>query len=206
VFLGLASDTSFASRPAEPFTEETWLTFHRDGTYTWRTASAPEIEQRAVLSAEANCIVGRGKAKLHLKGVVNGTLIVYCENKIIIDDDLLYAQNPEHITGADDFLGLVSRKDVEIAPPSVTGPGDLRIDAAILAKGRFYVTNIYSRHRGALHIYGSLSAGSISATEPRYATRIRYDKRFDKVRPPNFPMTSRFEIVDWDAQWKVNAK
>jgi hypothetical protein len=203
VFLGLPSDTSRADGRIKKFSEETWITFHRDGTYSWRASSTLENEHREKLSSEPNCIIGRGKAKLHVKGVLNGTLIVYSENKIIIDDDLFYAQDPEAFSVADDFLGLVSRKDIEIAPPEVTGPGDLRIYAAILAKGRFRVPHIFTRHKGTMYVYGSISAGSISATEPRYATRTRFDKRFEKIRPPHFPMTNRFEITDWDQRWKV---
>ncbi|MDZ7288971.1 MAG: hypothetical protein ONB42_03455 [candidate division KSB1 bacterium] len=206
VFFGISHDTTVNTGPLKSFTEETWLTFHPDGTYSWHTVSAPQTVHKATLSNDPNCIIGRGKAKLHVKGVVKGTLLIYSENKIVIDDDLLYARDPEVSTKADDFLGLVSAKDIEIAPPSVTGPGDLKIYAAILAKGWFRVTHLYSRHEGTLHIYGSLSAGSISATEPRYATRIRFDKRFEKMRPPNFPMTNRYEITEWDERWVVAPK
>jgi len=60
-----------------------------------------------------------------------------------------------------------------------------------------------TRQTGTLHIYGSLSAGSITATEPRYGTRIRFDQHFEKMRPPNFPMTNQYEIAEWDERWMV---
>ena len=129
-------------------------------------------------------------------------MLIYSENDIIINDDLLYAQDPE-TSHSDDFLGLVSAKDIEVAAPSVTGPGDLRIYAAVLARGSFRVPNLYTRQTGTLHIYGSLSAGSITATEPRYGTRIRFDPRFEKMRPPGFPMTNQYEIAEWDERWMV---
>ncbi len=197
VFAGIPRDTAHV----QTFAEETWLTFHGDGAYTWRTASAPETEHRAVLEKAPGCIIG--KSKLHVKGIVKGLWLVYGENKITIADDVLYEKDPEIFPASGDFLGLVSVKDIEIAPPAVTGPGDLKICAAILAKGRFRVPHLYTRESGTLHIYGSLSAGSISATEPRYATRIRFDKRFEKMRPPNFPMTNRYEITEWDERWMV---
>src|SRR5207253_11432687 len=37
---------------------------------------------------------------------------------------------------------------------------------------------------GTLSIHGSLTAGSLSPTEPRYATRYEFDERFERVRPP----------------------
>jgi hypothetical protein len=197
VFLGIPRDSSHV----QTFVEETWLTFHRDGDYTWRSASAPQTEHRAASQKTPGCIIA--KNKLHVKGVIKGLWLVFSENKIIIDDDVSYQQDPEIFPASGDFLGLVSAKDVEIAPPSVTGPGDLKICAAILAKGRFRVPHLYTRPTGTLHLYGSLSAGSISATEPRYATRIRFDKRFETMRPPNFPMTNRYEITEWDERWIV---
>jgi hypothetical protein len=197
VFSGIPRDTAHV----QAFAEETWITFHRDGGYTWRSASAPQKEHRTVLEKAPGCIIG--KNKLHVKGIVKGLWLVYGENKIIIDDDVSYANDPENFPASGDFLGLVSAKDIEIAPPAITGPGDLKICAAILAKGRFRVPHLYTPESGTLHIFGSLSAGSISATEPRYATRIRFDKRFEKMRPPNFPMTNRYEIAEWDERWII---
>ncbi len=197
VFLEIARDTAHV----QTFAEETWITFHRDGSYTWRSASAPQTEHHAVLKKAPGRIIG--KSKLHVKGMVKGKWLVYSENEIIIDDDLWYDQDSEISPASGDFLGLVSAKDVEIAPPSLTGPGDLKICAAILAKGRFRVSHLYTRSTGTLHIYGSLAAGSISATEPRYATRVHFDKRFAKIRPPHFPMTDRYEIAEWNEQWLV---
>lgn len=200
-FPGIPRDTSRAAGHVNLFSEESWITFHRDGTYSWHTASQPDREQHAALSSEPNSLIG--KAKLHVQGVVKGKVLVYSARDILIDDDLLYTQNPEAFAASQDFLGLVANEDIEISPPAVTGPGDLRIFAALMARGRFCVPQLYTRDAGTLHIYGSLSAGSISATEPRYATRVRFDKRFEKMRPPHFPMTDRFEIAEWDERWMV---
>jgi len=203
VFHGMPKDTSHSAGRVHSFTQESWLTFYGDGTYTWHTAAAPNDERHGKLSREPNSIVGRGRTRLHVKGVIKGKLLIYSESDIVIDGDLGYAQDPKIFPQSEDFLGLVSTKDIEIAPPSITGPGDLKIYAAILAKGKFRVPHLYTRQTGTLHVYGSLSAGSITATEPRYATRIRFDKRFEKMRPPNFPMTNRYEIAEWDERWMV---
>jgi hypothetical protein len=109
------------------------------------------------------------------------------------------------VLDADDYLGLVSDKYVDIAPPDVTGPGDLVINAAIYAKRRFVVRRYRFRNEALLYIYGSLSVGSLSATEPRYYTRIRFDQRLEELRPPGFPMTNRFEVESWDTTWNVES-
>ena len=122
----------------------------------------------------------------------------YVRDYIIIDDDLIYSHHPNESIQADDYLGLVSQKNIEIAPPSVTGLGDLQICAAIYAKREFRITHLFGYGKATLYIYGSLSAGSITATEPRYATRIVFDKRLETSRPPNFPMTNHYDLVERD--------
>lgn len=184
------------------FAEETWLTFHAGGSYSWRTATQPETQIRR-LPRQPFLIHGGRKAALHVRGVVSGKVLVQSEKRIIIDDDLTYARASELFADAEDYLGLVCRGDIMIAPPQSTGPGDLHLHAAIWAGGKFEVTHLYSDAKATLHIFGSLSAGSLSATEPRYATHIRFDKRLEQRRPPYFPMTERYEISDWQPEWKM---
>ena len=85
--------------------------------------------------------------------------------KIIIEDDILYAHYPYTFLTAGDYLGLVSDKDIEIAPPDITGPGDLLINASIYARRRFIVKHYSVKQNAMLFIYGSLTAGSMSADE-----------------------------------------
>ncbi len=184
------------------FEEEAWITFHRDGSYSWRSAAQAKTQSRK-LPQQPFLIAGGKNATLHVQGVVCGKVLVQSEKRIMIDDDLLYARAPEVFSESEDYLGLVCRKNITVAPPQITGPGDLRIYAAILAGGRFEVTHLYSDDRATLHIYGSLSAGSLSATEPRYATHVRFDRRLEQRRPPYFPMTDRYEITDWQPEWKM---
>jgi hypothetical protein len=138
---------------------------------------------------------------LYVQGVVGGRVLVYSPNRIVIEGDLTYANDPRGTSDSEDFLGLVSDRYVEVAPPGVTGPGDLEIDAAIYAGRRFIVTNIDHARAATLRIYGSLAAGTLTATEPRYATKIEYDDRFERARPPGFPSTNRYEAAAWDGQW-----
>ncbi|MFQ6112499.1 MAG: hypothetical protein ACE5NG_00255 [bacterium] len=204
-FTPFSDDTEIDSSRVHKLTEDSWITFHRDGSYSWKTKSSPEIKRRKTIPRESFFIVGGKKAKLHLKGVLRGKVLVYAANKIIIDNDLLYARHPEVSFQADDYLGLVSEKDIEIAHPSITGPGDLQIFASIYAKRRFRVRHLYGHGEATLYIYGSLTAGSLSATEPRYATQVRFDKRLENRRPPNFPVTDRYEMIEWEGRWKVKS-
>jgi hypothetical protein len=119
----------------------------------------------------------------------------------VVEGNLVYARDPREDPESDDFLGLVCDRDIVVAPPWVTGPGDLRIHGALFAKRRVVVTNIEYSKSATLEILGSLTAGTLTASEPRYATKIEYDWRFERQRPPGFPSTDRFAAEDWDGRW-----
>ena len=183
------------------FDEDTHLRFLADGEYEWQARSA-DTARRGTYSTRypAYFLAARG-VTLHVGGTVSGRVLVYSAERIVIEDNLLYATHPRMSERSNDYLGLVSDNNVEIAPPYVTGRGDLHIDAAIFARRQFLVSNFDYPRPAKLIIYGSLTAGTISATEPRYATRIEFDSRLDRARPPGFPTSNRYEVAQWEASW-----
>ncbi|MGQ0429810.1 MAG: hypothetical protein ACT4UQ_07760 [Gammaproteobacteria bacterium] len=183
------------------FTSDTSIRFVRDGSYTFRTRGSSEPESRYELSEHSVYFIAATNVELFVRGVVAGKVLIYSPLRIVIEGSLTYANDPHDSPDSGDYLGLVSNKYVEVAPPGVTGSGDLEIDAAIFAGRRFVVTNIDHRREATLRIFGSLAAGSLTATEPRYATKIEYDRRFEHRRPPGFPSTNRYEVINWDGQW-----
>lgn len=182
-------------------TSDTHIRFFRDGSYSWRSADASEPKYLNDPSGRPIYFVGTKGTTLYVQGIVAGKVLVYSPQRIVIEGSITYAHDPREERNAADYLGLVSDRYVEVAPPGVTGGGDLEIDAAIFAGRRFTVTSIDHPRTNTLRIYGSLAAGTLSATEPRYATKIDYDNRFEKQRPPGFPSTNRYEVADWDGQW-----
>lgn len=185
------------------FAGDTHIRFYRDGSFTWRARDAGETQYVKEPSPDALYLVAANGATLHVQGTVSGRVLVYSPHKIVIEGNLTYARDPREHPDSDDCLGLVSDRQVEVASPRVTGPGDLEIEAAIFA-GRRFVVQDYDYPRGAiLRIFGSLSAGSLSATEPRYATKVEYDHRFERQRPPGFPSTDRFEAAEWSGEWST---
>ena len=183
------------------FASDTHIRFFRDGSYSWKSDGAAEPQYLNDPLKLPIYFVAAKQTTLHVQGVVAGKVLVYSPYKIVIEGSLTYAHDPREERSAADYLGLVSDRYVEVAPPSITGGGDLEIDAAIFAGRRFTVTSIDHPRAATLRIYGSLAAGTLSATEPRYATKIDYDNRFEKQRPPGFPSTNRYEVADWDGQW-----
>ncbi|MGH7864901.1 MAG: hypothetical protein ACREQB_07925, partial [Candidatus Binataceae bacterium] len=179
------------------FTSDAHIRFFRDGSYAWRTRESSEPEYVNEPSEHPVYFIAARDTTMYVQGVIAGRVLIYSPQRIVIEGNLTYASDPRESPDSSDYLGLVSNKDVEVAPPRVTGPGDLEIDAAIFAGRRFVVTNIEHPRTATLRIYGSLAAGSLTATEPRYATRIEYDSRFERQRPPGFPSTNRYEAADW---------
>jgi hypothetical protein len=200
-FLPFGNTQSAGNSDVRQLAGDTRLIFYPDGTCGVQSLESGSPEERQTIGPAPVYFVADRKAKVHMRGVVRGTVLVYSPDRIVVEGDLTYSRDPREVADADDYLGLVSDRFVEIAPPEVTGPGDIEIHAAIYAKRRFIVTDIEHRKSATLYIYGSLTAGSLTATEPRYATKIEFDGRFEHYRPPGFPVTNRYEIEAWDSQW-----
>jgi hypothetical protein len=198
-----------AHEPASPNADvqlmrsDTRIVFHADGDYDCIELASRAEARRRLAPDRATYIIGARHTALHVRGVVSGKVTVYSPERIVIEGDLTYAHAPSMGSDAGAYLGLVSDGIVEIAPADVTGPGDLEIHAAVYARKRFVVRNVRARGPATLFIYGSLTAGSLSETEPRYATRVEFDPRFERVRPPGFPETDRYEIETWDGRWRL---
>ena len=197
----------FAWAPYDPearihqLTDDTRIRFFADGSYMWRTNNAPGSGYMNKPSEHPVYFIGNMGSTLYVQGVVAGNMLVYSPTKIVIEDDLTYANDPRRDSSSRDYLGLVSDRYIEIASPGTTGPGDLTIHAAVFAGRRFVVRDIDHPRSATLKVFGSLSAGSLSASEPRYATEIEYDSRFEQRRPPGFPMTTRYEGERWSGRW-----
>jgi hypothetical protein len=201
-FLPLLNDAANGDDAVQRFERDARITFYADGTYGWTYLEDGGSEERRPVAAPAHYLVGLEGATLRIKGAVNGKVLVYSAERIVIEDDLRYAA-PRGAADADDYLGLVAELDVEIAEPEITGLGDLEIEGSIYARRRFAVREFRSSPSGTLIIYGSVTAGSITATEPRFATKIEFDRRLANARPPSFPLTDRYELESWNGEWRV---
>lgn len=181
--------------------DDTRIRFFPDGSYMWRTHDSPGSGYLNAPSEQPVYFIGAPGTSLYVQGTVAGNILIYSPQRIVIEDDLIYAHDPRKDPDSRDYLGLVSDRYIEVASAATTGPGDLQIHAALFAGRRFLVRDIDRGRSATMKIFGSLSAGSLSASEPRYATEIEYDRRFESRRPAGFPFTSRYEADDWNGQW-----
>jgi hypothetical protein len=183
-------------------TIDTQIRFFKDGSYGWGDSRLEAPQHRDDASSRAVYFVASRGVTLFVQGTVAGKFLLYSPQRIVVEDSLTYAHDPRVEPESDDYLGLVCDRNIEIAPPDVTGPGDVEVHAALFARRRFVITDI--DHRGpaaTLRILGSLAAGSVTASEPRYAMKVVYDERFERTRPPGFPSANRFAVDNWDGHW-----
>ncbi|HEV7609329.1 MAG TPA: hypothetical protein VGO61_18465 [Steroidobacteraceae bacterium] len=184
------------------FAEDTRIIFNPDGSYVWRLANGEGVLERAPPSEHPQYLIAEKGAKLFVRGTVRGVFTVYSASDIEIEDDLVYLNDPRQTLISRDFLALIAGRDIKISTAEVTGPGDLTVHAAVFARRRFYIEGLEHTKPATMFLYGSLTAGTILATEPRYAFKIDYDKRFEYLRPASFPMTRRYEVDSWDQDWR----
>jgi len=186
---------------SQRFARDTALTFHDDGSVSWHELDGA-AESRRALGGEPFYLMADEDVELEVSGTVNGKVLVYTPHRIVVTGDIRYAADPR-TPHADDYLGLVAERTVEIAEPDVTGSGDLEIFASIYARQRFVVRDFMSRRSGTLIVHGSLTAGTLSASEPRFATRVEFDDRLTTMRAPGFPLSDRYELDSSSGEWRV---
>jgi hypothetical protein len=181
---------------------DTRIRFLGEGGYSWREGKSGAWQYAGPPARQPVYFIA-SRGAVYVQGTVAGRFLVFAPRRIVVEGSLVYASDPRSDPDSDDYLGLVSDRDIEVAPPAVTGPGDLHIQAALFARRRIVVMDTGHRRPATLHILGSLAAGTLSESEPRYAMKVEYDRRFDRQRPPGFPSTNRFATEDWDRQWTV---
>ena len=192
---------SGATARVHELADDTHIRFLDDGGYWLSDRRSERTRYRADPVGQAVYFIGAPGATLYVRGVVAGRVLVYSPDRIVVEGSVTYAQDPREVPASRDYLGLVCDRDIVVAPPYVTGPGDLDIHAALFAKRRFVVTHYEHPRPAILRILGSIAAGSLTASEPRYATKVDYDTRFEATRPPGFPSTNRFAADAWDQRW-----
>lgn len=183
--------------------ENARVIFAPEGGYDWYPATRPEAITRVNPTLMPWLIIARNDVELEVQGTVRGSVLVYSPRRISITGHLNYSTDPRERGDSADFLGLVSDRNVEVAGPELTGDGDVELFASVFAGRQFRVRQYRHRGAGQLLIYGSVTAGSLSATEPRFTTHLEFDPRLEEQRPAYFPMTNRYVLDGPEPAWTV---
>ena len=112
-FLPFPGETEVAQDQVHHFDQDAYITFYADGSYDWQAIGSESPPRKAAISKEVSYLIAKPKVKLHVKGTINGKVLVYSPERIVIDGDLVYEQDAEEVPDADDYLGLVSDKYIE---------------------------------------------------------------------------------------------
>ena len=161
-------------------------------------AEARRARRRAVLYRGR-----RGRRRSHVRGTVNGKVLVYSPERIVIVDDLRYAADPRD-AGRRRLSRArrgAHRRDRRARGHGPRRPRGARFDLRAQPFRRSATTARAAAARWS--IYGSVTAGSVSATEPRFATRIEFDDRLTTMRAPGFPLSDRYELDSSSGEWRV---
>ncbi len=182
--------------------EDAHVEFLADGSYRWRPIAGGGIHHTVSPAAEPWLLIADEGVTIEVQGVVSGSYLVYSPKRVTVSGSLRYAHDPRQGNSAD-YLGLVSDGYVEIAGPETTGSGDLDVQAVVFAGRQFRVRHYRSKNGGTLRIFGSVTAGSLSATEPRFSTVLEFDHRLERQRPAYFPLTNHYVFEDFEPEWTV---
>ncbi len=152
-----------------------------------------------------------GDNDVHVQGTLDGALTVSSfGGEIIVEDDILYEQDPRYSSGADDVLGLVAETNVIVADNAANN-SDCTIQASVFCRdGSFTAENYKTRPiSGMLNILGSIvqdtrgpvgtfSGGSIKSG---FLKSYYMDDRLNDnlFRPPFYPgfYTYALRISNW---------
>ncbi|MEJ2634406.1 MAG: hypothetical protein P8184_03830 [Calditrichia bacterium] len=145
---------------------------------------------------------------VRVKGVFNGQLTIYSNQNLWIDDDIVYADDPNTNPNSNDLLGLVAKQNVVISENGMNN-NDVTIQSCIMAMdGSFTAENFSTRpisgkidftgsivqnKRGGVGTFSSWS-GSITHGFNKY---YRYDKRLEYMAPPYYPFLRSLRLVSW---------
>lgn len=211
----LSALVNAASAGGKYYSSNIWLTLsggtaaNGDGKAYIRNSSGGPVTDSISLSDPMFNGVIYTTGQLTVQGKVDGKLTIASGSNIVINDDILYEQNP--LSGAsDDLLGIVANNDVIVAD-NTANRTNCEIDGTIFCRtGSFTAENYNSRPvSGTLKIIGGVvqnnrgAVGTFSGSSivSGFSKRYYYDQRLadNNYRPPFFPgyLTSTYSIANW---------
>ncbi|MEO8167507.1 MAG: hypothetical protein ABI623_04610 [bacterium] len=152
---------------------------------------------------------------VHTQGTVDGQLTIGAGSNIVIENNVLYEQNPQD-TPSNDLLGLCAENDVVVADNS-SNNSNCEIDACVFSRtGSFMAEDYDSRPvSGELRLLGSIvqdvrgPVGTFSGNriQSGFSKRYRYDSRLKNpaTRPPYYPgfFVKTYAIANWWESFRV---
>jgi len=203
------------------YASEIWVTLNPgtsadgDGIVYIRTSSTgPIVDSISLSDASFNGALV-GSSRVHVKGTLDGRLTIGSQGNVIIEDDVLYEQNPM-AGSSNDLLGLVANQNVLVADNTPNNSNCI-VQACIFARtGSFIAENYNTRGiAGELRLLGSIvqdergAVGQFSGSvlNSGFSKRYRFDTRLNdpSFRPPYYPgyYVKTLAITNWWESYRV---
>lgn len=126
---------------------------------------------------------------------------------VLIDDDIVYADDPQTNPSSTDILGLIADNSILVADNDANNDDGVTIQAAMFSKNEgFGAENYASRpDAGQIRLLGGITQHNRMAVgtgggwggSTGFHKSYHYDTRLKNMFPPAFPTTGVFEIVSW---------
>lgn len=145
---------------------------------------------------------------VRVKGVLNGQLTIYSTDDIWIDDDIIYANDPNADPNSDDILGLIANDKV-IVTDNEPNNNDINIQACVMAVNSYFTAQNYGGRpiAGVLRLTGSIvqnrrgGVGTFSrwtnSITHGFSKRYRFDSRLALLSAPYYPYVRNLHLVSW---------
>ena len=182
-----------------------YLTFKNDSISYKFSPSDPETTVLASNFAPNGIIYAKG-ANLRIKGVVKGAYTVVSEQRVYLDDDIVYETDPRNDPTTSDILGIIAKNEVFITD-NTQNHSDINVHASIYSIDKGFGAENYSSRppSGTINLLGGMiqyqrqAVGTFGygGIQSGFKKRYRYDDRFMKIAPPFYPGTGIFEILSW---------
>jgi hypothetical protein len=191
-----------------------YLTFAGDSIkfrYQWNkkdtTVLATSLAPNGVIFAKNSVVRLKGTVKGQYTVAVSGTS---GKGRVMLDDDIVYSQDPRVTPSSTDLLGIVAKNEIWITK-NTPNSSDINIHASMYSESEGFgaqpkdgdvdwwpvagninlLGGIIQNTRQAV---GTFSGGS---TTHGFNKRYKYDTRLMHSYPPAFPNTGKYEIVSW---------
>jgi hypothetical protein len=191
-----------------------YLIFDRD-SLRYKYNYSDEYTALYLPTAAPNGLIYAKDMVVRLKGVVQGKYTIGCSSSsttstekgtVWLDDDIVYATDPQVDPNSTDLFGIVAENYVYITENSVNN-NDINIQASIFSENwGFGAYNYADRPVGGdINLLGGIQQNYRQAVgtfgskgiKSGYTKQYRYDWRLAFMSPPFYPGTGGFRIVSW---------
>jgi hypothetical protein len=179
-----------------------YLTFAGDSLKYRTSYSSPDTSYHLSTIAP-NGVLYAHDSIIRVQGTIKGQYTIASNQRIYIDDDIVYNTDPRITPSSTDMFGIVTLEDVLVAD-NPANHNDVNIHASIFSQtSGFGAENPGGRpNSGSLRLFGGIQQQKRKLVSNPWPTHgflknYTYDERLMFASPPGYPGTGNLEIVSW---------